>query len=152
MQRAAAWCRNRPVRARAVPPTAEAHGCAEAGANGGRLSVDRAPPGVGAGDRGNQLCWSSNRSWLACTERNDAANRIVGGDPDGHPVAWNHFDAEAAHAAAELGQHFVAGVALHTVEPAAVNGDHGALHVDEIVLAQLLAHPLIQTNIVPQMS
>jgi hypothetical protein len=33
----------------------------------------------------------------------------------------------------------VAGVALHAVQPAAVNRHHGALHVDEIVLAQLLA-------------
>jgi hypothetical protein len=28
---------------------------------------------------------------------------------------------------------------LHAVQPAAVHRDHGALHVDEIILAQLLA-------------
>jgi hypothetical protein len=33
----------------------------------------------------------------------------------------------------------MAGVALHAVETATVNRHHGALHVDEIVLAQLLA-------------
>ena len=61
----------------------------------------------------------------------------------------NDLDAEAAHSAAELGEHFVAGVALHAVEPAAVNRHHGALHIDEIVLAQLLAFLSFQTNIVP---
>jgi hypothetical protein len=33
----------------------------------------------------------------------------------------------------------MSGVALHTVQTAAVNRHHGALHVDEIVLAQTLA-------------
>ncbi len=33
----------------------------------------------------------------------------------------------------------MAGVALHAVKSAAVHGNHGALHINEIVLAQLLA-------------
>ena len=73
-------------------------------------------------------------------------------DADSNPVAWNHLDAEAAHAAAELCEHFVAGITLHAVEPAAVHRHDRALHVDEIVLAQLLAIPFLQTNIVPHLS
>ena len=88
-----------------------------------------------------QLFWNSNRLWLACTERNDAPNRIVGRDANGNPVAWNHFDAEAAHTAAQLGQHLVAGVTLHAVEPAAVNRHDRALHIDQIVLAQIASNP-----------
>src|SRR4029077_9171800 len=99
----------------------------------------------GAGDRGNQLCWSSNRSWLACTERDDATNRIVGRNPNGHPVAWNHFDAEAAHAAAQLREHLMAGVTLHAVEPAAVDRHDRALHVDQVVLAQIASNPFSRT-------
>ena len=76
------------------------------------------------------LYWSSNGIWLACTERDDAPDRIVRGDSHGYPIAWNHFNAEAAHATAELGQHLVACVTLHAVEPAAVDCDYSALHVD----------------------
>jgi hypothetical protein len=35
----------------------------------------------------------------------------------------------------------VAGVTLHAVKPAAVNRDHRALHVDQIVLAQSASNP-----------
>ena len=87
------------------------------------------------------LYWSSNGIWLACTERDDAPDRIVRGDSHGYPIAWNHFNAEAAHATAELGQHLVAGVTLHAVEPAAVNRHDRALHVDQIVLAQSASNP-----------
>ena len=41
---------------------------------------------------------------------------IVRRDADGHAISWNDLDAEAAHSAAQLGQHFVAGVTLHTVQ------------------------------------
>jgi hypothetical protein len=41
-------------------------------------------------------------------------------------------------------------VALHAVQSTAVHRDHGALHINEIILAQLLARPFVQTNIVPQ--
>ena len=61
--------------------------------------------------------WSvfSTRS-LTCAEGDDAADRIVGRDADGHAVAGHDLDAEAAHPAAQLRQHFVAGVALHAVQ------------------------------------
>ena len=75
--------------------------------------------------------------WLACAEGNDAPDRIVRRNADGHAISRDDLDAEAAHSAAELGQHFVAGVALHTVKSAAVHGHNGALHVDQVVLAQI---------------
>ena len=77
--------------------------------------------------------------WLAGAEGDDAPDRIVRRHADGHAISRNHLDAEAAHTAAELGEHLMAGVTLHAVEPAAVYGHDCALHVDEIVLAQLLA-------------
>ena len=79
--------------------------------------------------------------WLAGAEGDDAPDRIVGRYADGHAISRNHFDAEAAHSAAELGQHFVAGVALHAVKAATVDGNHGALHVNQIVLAQSASNP-----------
>jgi hypothetical protein len=85
-----------------------------------------------------QLFWNSNRLWLACTERDDAANGIVRRDANGNPVAWNHFDAEASHAAAQLGKHLMASVTLHAVEPAAVYRHNRAL---QIVLAQIASNP-----------
>ena len=88
-----------------------------------------------------RLCWNSNGIWLACTERDDAPDRIVRGNSHGYPIAWNHFNSEAAHATAELGQHFVSGVTLHAVKPAAVNRHDRALHVDQIVLAQSASNP-----------
>ena len=81
--------------------------------------------------------------WLACAEGDDAPNGIVRRDADGDPIARNHFDSETAHAAAELGQHFMAGVTLHAVKPSTMHGHHSALHVDQIVLAQLLANPFV---------
>jgi hypothetical protein len=88
-----------------------------------------------------RLYWNSNGIWLACTERDDAPDRIVRGNSHGYPIAWNHLDAEAAHATAELGQHLMASVTLHAVKPAAVNRHHRALHVDQIVLAQSASNP-----------
>jgi hypothetical protein len=81
--------------------------------------------------------------WLACAERDDASDGIVRRDPHGNPIARNNFDTETAHPAAELGQHFVAGVTLHAVKPSAMHGHDGALHINQIVLAQLLANPFI---------
>jgi hypothetical protein len=98
------------------------------------------------------LCSSSNRFWLACAEGDDAPNGIVRRHSDGNAIARDYLDAEAAHSAAELGQHFVAGVALHAVKTAAMDRNHGALHINEIILAQLLARPFFQTNIVPHLS
>ena len=82
---------------------------------------------------------SSNCIWLACTERDDAPDGIVRRDADGNAIARNDLDAEAAHAPTQLSEHLVTGVALHAVKTAAVHRDHGALHVNQIVLAQLLA-------------
>jgi hypothetical protein len=79
--------------------------------------------------------------WLTGPEGDDAADRIVRRYADGHAIPRNHLDAEAAHSSAELGQHFVAGVALHSVKAATVDGNHGALHVNQIVLAQTASNP-----------
>ena len=81
--------------------------------------------------------------WLACAEGNNAPDRIVRRDADGHAISRNDLDAEAAHSAAELGQHFVAGVALHAVKTATVNRHNRALHVNEIVLAQTASDPFL---------
>jgi hypothetical protein len=79
--------------------------------------------------------------WLARAEGDDAPDRIVRRDADGHAISRNYLDAEAAHPAAELGEHLVACVALHAVKPAAVNRHHRALHVNEIILAQSASNP-----------
>jgi hypothetical protein len=83
---------------------------------------------------------------LARPEGDDASDGIVGGHPDGHAISRDNFDAEAAHAAAELGQHFVAGVALNSVKAPAVDGHYRTLHVDEIVLAQTASNPFVFLN------
>ena len=109
--------------------------------------------GRGRADRGGlplcQLCSSSNRFWLAGSEGDDAPDGIVWRNADGDAIARDYLDAEAAHSAAELGQHLMACIALHPVKTAAVDRNHGALHINEIILAQLLARPFFQTNIVP---
>lgn len=74
---------------------------------------------------------------LASAEGDDATGRVVGRDTHGHPVAWDDLNTEAAHPATQLGQHFVAGIHLHTIQTAAMHGDHGALDINEIVLAQI---------------
>ena len=84
--------------------------------------------------------------WLAGAEGNDAPNRIVRRYADGHAISRDYLDAEAAHPAAELGEDFVAGVALHAVKPAAVNRHDCALHVNEIVLAQSASNPFLSDN------
>ena len=90
-----------------------------------------------------RLCWSSNGFRSAGAEGNDASHRVVGRDANRDAIPWNNLDAEAPHAAAELGEHFVSGVALYAVETSAVNRDHGALHVDQIVLTQTARFPFI---------
>jgi len=97
-----------------------------------------------------QLSSSSNCLWLACAEGDDAPDGIVRRNADRDPVAGDYLDSEAAHSTAKLGEHFVSCVALHAVQSTAVHRDHGALHINEIILAQLLARPFVQTNIVPQ--
>ena len=83
---------------------------------------------------------------LASAEGDDAPDGIVGRNPNGYPVAWHHLDAKAAHSAAQLRKHLVALVALHAVKPAAVNRNDCALHINQIILAQLLS---FQSKIVP---
>ena len=83
-----------------------------------------------------RLNQGSNCMWLAGTERDDAPDGIVRGNADRHTISRDNLDAEAAHPAAQLGKHFVAGVALHAVKTAAVDRDHRPLHVNQIVLAQ----------------
>jgi hypothetical protein len=73
---------------------------------------------------------------LSSAERDDAADRVVRGHANGDAVAGNDFDAEAAHATAQLREDFMAGVALHAVQPAGVDGDDRPLHIDKIVFAQ----------------
>ena len=129
------WCHTASARgpARAVRP--------DVGAD----VVGRDGPGraTAAGGVGGVFClyWNSIDIWLACAEGDDAPDRIVRRNADGDSVSRDHFDAEAAHSTAELGEHLVAGVALHAVEPAAVNRHDRALHIDQIVLAQTASVP-----------
>ena len=88
-------------------------------------------------------CWNSNCLWLARAERDDTPDRVVRRNADRHPIARNDFDTEAAHSTAELGQHLMAGITLHPIQPATVHGNDRALHVNQIILAQLLANPFM---------
>jgi hypothetical protein len=74
--------------------------------------------------------------WLSGPEGDDAADRVVGGHADRDAITWNNFDPEAAHAAAQLREHFVPGVALHAIEAARVDSHYCALHVYQVVFAQ----------------
>jgi hypothetical protein len=113
----------------------------------GPVSRGRARVAAAAGDEGeNQLCWNSNVFWLASPEGDDAPDGIVRRYADGHAISGDDLDAEAAHAAAQLGQDLVAGVALHAVQPAAVDRYDGALHVNEIILAQTASVPFLLNN------
>ena len=73
---------------------------------------------------------------LSGSEGDDAANRVVRRHANGDTIAGHDLDSEAAHPSAQLGEHFMAGIALDAVQPAAMNRDDSSLHVDEIVLAQ----------------
>jgi hypothetical protein len=87
---------------------------------------------------------------LASSEGNDASDRIVRRNPDGYAISRHYLDSKAAHPAAQLGKHLMALVALHTVKPAAVNRYHRALHVYQIVLAQVLSFPIKYCAILAQ--
>jgi hypothetical protein len=86
--------------------------------------------------------WELKPIFLASAEGDDAPDRIVRGYPDGDAVAWNNLDSKTAHTAAQLRENFVALVTLHAVQTAAVNRNHGPLHVDKIILAQVLSFPI----------
>jgi hypothetical protein len=79
--------------------------------------------------------------WLAGAERDDAPDGIVRRNAHRDAIPRNHLDTKPTHSAAQLGQHFVARITLHAVEAAAVYRHHRALHVDEIVLAQIASSP-----------
>jgi hypothetical protein len=78
----------------------------------------------------------SNQIWLSCAEGDDSANRVIRGDADGDAVTRHNLDAETPHATAQLGQHLMARIALHSIQPAGMNGYDRSLHIYEIVLAQ----------------
>jgi hypothetical protein len=73
---------------------------------------------------------------LSSPEGDDAADWVVGRHANRNAITWNHFDPEAAHAAAQLCEHFVPSVTLHAIEAARVDSHDGALHVDQIVFTQ----------------
>ena len=91
------------------------------------------------------LYGNSSRN-LASSEGDDAPDGIVGRNPDGDAVTRHHLDSEAAHSTAQLGEHLVSLIALHAIKPAAVNRHDCALHINQIILAQLLS---FQSKIVP---
>src|SRR5688500_12285023 len=111
------------------------------GASWRRGRPDEREPRRREGPRCLPLCadecveWVFTRS-LTCAEGDDAADRIVGRNPDGHAVAGNDLDAETTHAAAQLCKHLMAGIALHAVKPAGMYRHDRSLHINEIVLAQ----------------
>jgi hypothetical protein len=74
--------------------------------------------------------------FLASAEGDDAADRVVGRDAHCHAIAGHYLDAEAAHSSAQLRQNFVSLVTLDTVKASAVHSHDGALHVNQIILAQ----------------
>jgi hypothetical protein len=80
----------------------------------------------------------SFQTWLSGAEGDDAADRVVGRHADGHAIAGNDFDSEAAHPAAQLRKYLVARIALDPVKPAGMDRDDRPLHINEIVFAQQL--------------
>ena len=83
----------------------------------------------------------------ASAEGDDAADRIVRRHADGDAISRHYLDPEAAHTAAQLREYLMALVALHAIEATAVHGDDGTLHINQIVLAQMLS--FLQSKIVP---
>jgi hypothetical protein len=73
---------------------------------------------------------------LSGPERDDAPHRVIRADAHSHAITGYDFDSKAPHSAAQLGKYLMPGIALHTVQPARVHGDHCSLHVDQIVFAQ----------------
>jgi hypothetical protein len=83
---------------------------------------------------------NGNSKWIsASAEGNDAADGIVWRDANRDAIPRHYLDPEAAHAAAQLREYLVALVALHAVEAAAVHRYDGTLHINQIVLAQMLS-------------
>ncbi len=91
--------------------------------------------------------WSSKsgRTWLSGAEGDDPADGIVGGDADGDAIARDDLDAEAPHPPAQLREHFMARITLHSIQPPGMDRDDGPLHIYKIVFAQS-AHPFTLSN------
>ena len=53
-----------------------------------------------------------------------------GRNADGDAITGHDFDTEAAHAAAQLRENLMAGVALDAIQPTRMDSDDGALHID----------------------
>ena len=94
---------------------------------------------VRGGARGPACChcvvmnawdWLSRVAQLSGAERDDAANGIVRRNADSDAIAGDDFDTEAAHPAAQLRENLMAGVALDAIQPARMDSDDGALHID----------------------
>jgi hypothetical protein len=75
---------------------------------------------------------------LSGAEGDDSANRVIRRDADGDSIAGNDLDTKAAHPAAQLREHFVARITLHSVEAPGVDRYDCALHIYEVVFAQQL--------------
>jgi len=67
---------------------------------------------------------------LSCAERDDAADRIVGRDANRYAVTGDDLDAETPHPAAQLSEHFVAGIALDAIQTSRVHRYYSSLHID----------------------
>ena len=73
---------------------------------------------------------------LPRAEGDDAANGVIRGDTNGHPIARHDFDAKSPHPPAQLCENLVPCVALDPIEPTRMDSDDRALHIYEIVFAQ----------------
>ena len=78
------------------------------------------------------------KGWLSRAERNDTANRIVWRNADRDAIAGYDLDTEAAHPSAQLREDLMASVALDAIQPARMDSDDGALHINKIIFAQQL--------------
>src|SRR5215203_1558016 len=111
----------RPVSSRSrwgsVPAGVHSGGARSSGAcraNGRTTNVAR--PVFRLGAVFDRVYLNSNVLRLAGPEGDDAAHRIVRRHADGDVIPRNNLDSEAAHPAAQLGKHFMAGVALHAIQ------------------------------------
>ncbi|HWK11797.1 MAG TPA: hypothetical protein VNR64_17180 [Vicinamibacterales bacterium] len=105
---------------------------------------------AGVDQGGRSELYRNSMGLSASAESDDAPDRVVGRDTYCHAVTRNNFDSEAAHAAAELCEHFMALIALHAVQTAAVDRYDRALHINQIVLAQILS--FLKSKIVPHLA
>jgi hypothetical protein len=94
--------------------------------------------------RGARGCvvWEFKIVILASAEGDDAPDRIVRRNANRYPISRHHLDSKAAHTAAQLSKYLVSLVTLNAIEPPAVNRHDRTLHVNQIILAQLLSFPI----------